>query len=188
MWLALTACKQPQVPMDKEECNHHNAGFEYYKVWLFADNIILYNRFFRQTTGLLSDPREMLFGVNAYNHNAYPGTAKNLARLTRHTGTFAYGWMITRAVGMELLDFDIWPGSFNVRFKVLLSNLFIIKLKFPPHKSLKLPVQRIVYYPGCGDGAPWLRSYAVAQGGALAPSWNFKLIIIIVYKCNMYYL
>ena len=26
------------------------------------------------------------------------------------------------------------------------------------------------------------------QGGALAPPWNFKIIIIIVYKCNMYYL
>ena len=26
------------------------------------------------------------------------------------------------------------------------------------------------------------------QGGALAPPWNFKIIIIIAYKCNMYYL
>ena len=26
------------------------------------------------------------------------------------------------------------------------------------------------------------------QGGALAPPWNFKIIIIIVYKCNIYYL
>ena len=26
------------------------------------------------------------------------------------------------------------------------------------------------------------------QGVALAPPWNFKFIIIIAYKCNMYYL
>ena len=40
------------------------------------------------------------------------------SKRVRHSGTLSYGWMVTRAVGMELLDFDFWPDEFNVRLKI----------------------------------------------------------------------
>uniref|UniRef100_A0A6A7G4M2 Protein O-linked-mannose beta-1,2-N-acetylglucosaminyltransferase 1-like n=1 Tax=Hirondellea gigas TaxID=1518452 RepID=A0A6A7G4M2_9CRUS len=69
--------------------------------------------FFRQTTSLLANPKELLFCVNAYNYNSFPETATNYSRLYRHQGTPAYGWMITRAVGKELQEYDLWPLEYN---------------------------------------------------------------------------
>ena len=50
-----------------------------------------------------------------------------------------------------------------------------------PSKKLALLDIALQLMPIMGAGR-------TGQGGALVPPWNFKIIIIIVYKCNMYYL